>query len=77
MRCLAAKPIVDGIERDLQGRAEVVRVNALGDLGKELASRYGVMGVPTTLVLDGGGDVIYQQAGIPSRKKIVDKVVTS
>ena len=77
MPCLAAKPIVDGIEKDLQDRAEVVRVNAGGSLGKELAAQYGVMGVPTTVVLDGTGAVIYQQAGIPSRKKIVDMVVTS
>jgi len=71
MPCLAAKPIVDGIEKDLRGRARVVRLNALGSPGRELAARYGVMGVPTTLVLDGAGTVVHRQVGIPSRKRIV------
>lgn len=71
MPCLVAKPIVDGIEKDLQGRAQVVRLNALSSPGRDIAARYGVMGVPTTIVLNGSGDVIHRQVGIPSRKKIV------
>ena len=77
MPCLAAKPIVDGIERDLQGRAEVVRVNATGSLGRDLAARYGVRGIPTTLVINGAGDVIHRQVGIPSRKNIVAQAMAS
>lgn len=71
MRCLTAKPIVDGIEKDLAGRAEVIRFNSLSQLGKEAAARFEVRGVPTTLVLDGKGEVIHRHAGIPSRKNIV------
>jgi thiol-disulfide isomerase/thioredoxin len=77
MPCLAAKPIVDGIEKDLQGRAEVVRLNATSSVGRELAARYGVMGVPTTLVIDGAGDVVHRQVGIPSRKKIVAEAMAT
>jgi thiol-disulfide isomerase/thioredoxin len=77
MPCLAAKPIVDGIEKDLQGRAEVVRLNATSSLGRDLAGRYGVTGVPTTLVLDGAGDVVHRQGGIPSRKKVVAMAMAS
>ena len=77
MPCLAAKPIVDGIEKDLQGRAEVVRLNAASSLGRDLAGRYGVMGLPTTLVLDGSGEVVHRQVGIPSRKKIVAMAMAS
>ncbi len=77
MRCLAAKPIVDGIEKDLQGQAEVVRLNATSSLGRELAARYGVMGIPTMLVLDGTGEVVHRHVGIPSRKKIVAMAMAS
>ena len=65
-----AKPIVDGIERDLKGKAEVVRLNLMTRVGREAASRYGVPAVPTILVLD-AGNVIYRHTGIPNRREIV------
>jgi len=74
MPCLTAKPIVNGIEKDLQGRAEVVRLNVISKLGRELAGRYGVAGVPTTLVLNHDGAIAYRHTGIPSRKRVVAEV---
>ena len=71
MQCLAAKPIVNGIESDLEGKANVVRLNVISQLGREAAARYGVAGLPTLLVLDGTGEVVHRSAGLPSRKKIV------
>jgi thioredoxin-like negative regulator of GroEL len=71
MQCLVAKPIVDGIEKELGGRARVVRMNVINQEGREAAQRYGIRGLPSTVVLDGAGDVIDVHAGIPSRKKIV------
>lgn len=71
MPCLAAKPIVDGFEKDLQGRARVIRLDVTRELGRETAVRYGVRGVPTTVVIDGDGEVALRQAGFPSRKKVV------
>ena len=52
-------------------------MNATGSLGRDLAARYGVMGVPTTLVINGAGDVIHRQVGIPSRKNIVAQAMAS
>lgn len=69
-----AKPIVDGIEKDLDGRARVVRVSLLSGLGMEAARRYGVRGVPTVIVFDGEGNVVDQKAGIPNRQEIVERV---
>jgi hypothetical protein len=77
MTCLTAKPIVDGIEKDLQGRAEVVRLNMLTKFGKSVAGRYQVQGLPTTLVINGKGDVTYRHSGLPSRKKIVAQATAS
>lgn len=77
MQCLAAKPIVDGIEKDLQGRAEVVRLNVSTKLGREVAGGYGIRGVPTTIVLNSDGDVVHQHAGIPSRKTVVAKATAA
>lgn len=71
MPCLAAKPIVDGFERDLEGRARVIRLDASGELGRKAAAQLGVRGAPSTVVFDADGDVVLQHAGIPSRKQVV------
>jgi hypothetical protein len=75
MGCLVAKPIVDGIEKDLNGKAEVVRLNMLSKVGRELASRYRVPAVPTLLVLNSDSKVIYRHTGMPDRGEVVEQVV--
>jgi thioredoxin-like negative regulator of GroEL len=69
-----AKPIVDGIEKDLEGRAKVVRLGVMSGVGSQAARRYGVRGVPTLLVFDGAGQVVDQSVGIPDREAIVARV---
>jgi thiol-disulfide isomerase/thioredoxin len=61
--CLLAKPVVDRLERDLKGQAQVLRISLWGSLGRELAARYGVRGVPTFLLFDGSGEMIQSQRG--------------
>ena len=65
-----AKPIVDGLERELEGQARVVRLSALSAMGQEVAQRYGVRGVPTFLIFDGRGELIGRQVGFPNRSEI-------
>ena len=65
---------MNGIEKDLRGKAEVLRLNILTRPGKEVARRYEVKGIPTTVVVDGAGKVIYRQAGLPDRGAIVGLV---
>lgn len=62
---------MDGIERDLAGRARVLRLNVMGEVGGRLAARYDVRGVPTFLVLDGGGEIVLRQVGRPQRQEIM------
>jgi len=58
-----AKPVVDRLERDLVGQAEVLQLNATGGVGRELAARYGVRGVPTFFLFDGMGELVSYQVG--------------
>jgi thioredoxin-related protein len=58
-----AKPVVDRLERDLAGQAQVLKLSAWGTVGRELAARYGVRGVPTFLLFDGEGEMIHSQVG--------------
>ena len=69
-----AKPIVNGIEKDLEGRAKVVRVNLLSKLGRELARAYGVTAIPAMIVFDGAGRMHYSHQGLPNRQRIVQEV---
>ena len=61
---------MDGLERELEGQAQVVRLSVISQIGQEVARRYGVRGVPTFLIFDGQGDLIGRQAGLPDRGRI-------
>ena len=69
-----AKPIVDGIERDLEGRASVIRLGVMSEVGSRAAQQYGVQGVPTLIIFDGDGNVADKSVGVPNRKEIVGQV---
>jgi thioredoxin-related protein len=60
-----AKPVVDRLEKELEGEADVIRVNVMSDLGLTLAREYGVRATPTMLVFDGAGNVVHARAGVP------------
>lgn len=55
------KPIVDGLERDLADKAEVVRLDVTTQLGQQAAAKYGVRGTPTLIVIDGQGQPVLTQ----------------
>jgi len=69
-----AKPIVDGIEKDLEGRAKVVRLGVMSEVGMQAARRYGVRGVPTLILFDGAGQLVEQSVGLPDREGVVAQV---
>ncbi|MCB0211678.1 MAG: hypothetical protein KDJ52_20235 [Anaerolineae bacterium] len=68
------KPIVDGLESDLSGQAEVVRLDIMTAVGRQAASMYGVRGIPTLMVVDGQGEPILIQMSLvrpgPIKKQI-------
>ncbi|MGQ9521871.1 MAG: thioredoxin family protein [Anaerolineae bacterium] len=65
-----AKPVVDRLERELNGTAKVLRIDVMSQTGLALAQKYGVRAVPTFVVFDGKGQVVYAQAGLPDRAAI-------
>ena len=65
-----AKPVVDGLERELEGQMQVLRLSVVDSVGRELAMRYGARAVPTFVLLDGAGEVLLVQTGIPDRDEI-------
>lgn len=55
--------MVDRLERDLEGQAEVLRLSVWSGVGRQLSARYGVRGVPTFLLFDGLGQLAHYQVG--------------
>ncbi|MBI2019293.1 thioredoxin [Candidatus Daviesbacteria bacterium] len=47
--CKMMNPVIEELEKELSGKVEVVKINV--DEKPEEASRYGVMGIPTYIVL--------------------------
>lgn len=71
-----AKPVVDRLETQLTGKAEVIRLNLMTQVGRQAAARYGVRGVPTLVVVDGAGNPVYGRYGIPNPGQVVEQVDT-
>lgn len=69
-----AKPVVDGLERDLGERAQVLRLSVTDDVSARLAARFAVRSVPTFVLLDGSGALVLTQVGIPKREEITSAV---
>ena len=63
--------MVDRLERELEDRVKVVRVNVLDSVGRAIASRYGMQSLPTFIVIDGSGQVQYRQSGLPNASAIL------
>jgi thioredoxin-related protein len=52
---MAAKPVVDRLEREKAGRLQVIRLNYLEPVGREVGRRLGVRSTPTFIVFDAEG----------------------
>lgn len=58
-----AKPVVDGLERTMDGKMAIARMDVADDEGRAIAQKYGVSSVPAFIVLDGKGNVLYRKIG--------------
>jgi len=67
--CRQMAPVLDNIARDMEGDLEVAKVNV--DEEPDLAGRYGVQGIPTLLIFQ-GGKVIAQHVGAAPQRALQD-----
>lgn len=65
--CRMIAPVVDQIAADYEGRAVVGKINI--DEEPDLAGRFGVMSIPTLLLIN-GGDVKDKTVGVVGKDKI-------
>lgn len=76
MGCLAAQPIVNGLEKELEGRARVLKLDLFTEDGLEFFRQHDLRTVPAIVVLDPGGEVRYRSTGgLPDARRIRQAVV--
>src|SRR4030043_303027 len=68
--CVVMKPVIEELEKEFAGKIEVKKINV--DESEEETAKYGVMSIPTYLVLQDGqeGD---RFVGAPSKEVIKNK----
>ena len=70
-----AKPVVDELERELFGTgATVVNVDVMSRVGREIASRHGVRGVPALIVFNGAGETLLRQIGRVDKDSVLGTI---
>ncbi len=60
---MAAKPIVDGIERVHEGRLKVIRLNVQDPAGEALLERFEFRFTPTFIFFDEAGEELQRWVG--------------
>ncbi len=63
MACIAAAPIVDGIEQEHSGRLRVIRLNVQDPVGRALAQELGSRVTPTFIFFDAQGREAWRSVG--------------
>ena len=66
---------MDGLERGLQGEAEVIRINIQTSLGRLARQELDASFVPTFIVFDGVGHELWRQTGsLPDTERILAEI---
>ncbi len=68
------RPAIDRISKQLGERLQVVEIDATER--PDLAKVWGVMSVPTTFVLDAGGEARYVNNGVARAEKLMEQIQT-
>ena len=68
--CLLSKSIVDQLDRNIEGKLILIRLNISEEVGSMVARRYQVSATPTFFVFDRSGNVAFRQSGYPDITKL-------
>lgn len=66
--CQAMAPLVEELEKELAGKVEFKKVNV--DENQDKASEYGVMGIPTFIILKDGKEIA-RKVGMVSKQDLL------
>lgn len=69
--CQMQGPVVEEIAKEFSGKAKVGKLNV--DENQAIASRYGIMSIPTLAIFK-NGEVVEQMIGLQSKEVLADKL---
>ncbi|HLG74258.1 MAG TPA: hypothetical protein VK009_27875 [Chloroflexota bacterium] len=72
---MAAKPVVDGIEKQLGGRVSVVRMDVSTPAGRKVAAKIGLDLVPTFIGYDSQGLERWRVSRVPNRAELWNRLM--
>ena len=68
--CRTLSPIVDEVAGELEGKLKVAKCNV--DENQDLAMKYGVMSIPTLVLLKGGQEIGRTVGAVPKAKLLAE-----
>ena len=68
--CRTLSPIVDEVAGELEGKLKVAKCNV--DENQDLAMKYGVMSIPTLVMLKGGQEIARTVGAMPKAKLLAE-----
>lgn len=71
---MSQKPMVDRLEKELAGRAQVIRIDVRSENGHGLAESLGLEMVPTFILFDKSGAEIWRKVGPVNRKELLSRI---
>ena len=61
--CLAARPTLDTLERDLKDDLKIIRLNVASAAGRQLGNQIGLRVTPTFVLFDASGQEVWRSLG--------------
>lgn len=71
MPCKKVAPILEEVAGQLNGKVKVAKINI--EEGQGMATKYGVMSVPTFMFFK-GGQVLNQKVGVLSKEQLISEI---
>ena len=73
---MAAKPVVDGFDKQLAGKVRFVRVDVASPNGRKIAVKAGLGLVPTFIGYDAAGMQQWRVEGMPNKMALWRKIIS-
>jgi thioredoxin-like negative regulator of GroEL len=76
--CVELKKVYDRLEPEYKGKVRFISIDVNDKNNAQLAQEYGISYIPATFIIDGEGELSYEQVGIIEEDELraeLDKVV--
>ncbi|MCL4527928.1 MAG: hypothetical protein M1282_00755 [Chloroflexi bacterium] len=68
------KPVVDGLEKELGDKIEIIRINIQSQAGRELVPVYNFEYAPTFIMFDSQGNELWRSEGDLDLQRVRDSI---